>query len=98
MRHKLSMIPYSCQSVSDADVDAVVRILQSEFLTQGPVVPEFESKVASYCSAQCAVAVNSATSALHIACMALGVQKGDWVWTTPITFVAISVDTKISQS
>jgi UDP-4-amino-4,6-dideoxy-N-acetyl-beta-L-altrosamine transaminase len=82
------MIPYSCQTVSDADVDAVIKVLRSDFLTQGPIVPEFESKVASYCGAQYAVAVNSATSALHIACLALGVQKGDWVWTTPITFVA----------
>jgi len=65
-----------------------VRVLQSDFLTQGPVVPAFEKSVIDYCGAQYAVAVNSATSALHIACLALGVRQGDLVWTSPITFVA----------
>jgi UDP-4-amino-4,6-dideoxy-N-acetyl-beta-L-altrosamine transaminase len=82
------MIPYGRQDINQADIDAVVEVLRSDFLTQGPVVPAFEKAVASYCGAQQAVAVNSATSALHIACMALGVGKGDVVWTTPITFVA----------
>jgi UDP-4-amino-4,6-dideoxy-N-acetyl-beta-L-altrosamine transaminase len=82
------MIPYGRQDISQADIDAVVAVLISDFLTQGPVVPAFEKKVASYCGALHAVAVNSATSALHIACIALGVGKGDLVWTTPITFVA----------
>lgn len=82
------MIPYGKHDISDQDINAVVNILKSNFLTQGPVVPQFESKVSAYCGAEFAVAVNSATSALHIACLALGVQKGDWVWTTPITFVA----------
>jgi len=82
------MIPYGRQDVSQADIDAVVAVLRSDFLTQGPVVPAFEEAVANYCLAQHAVAVNSATSALHIACLALGVGKGDVVWTTPITFVA----------
>ncbi len=82
------MIPYGRQNINQADIDAVVKVLQSEFITQGPVVPAFEKVVASYCSALHAVAVNSATSALHIACLALGVCKGDIVWTTPITFVA----------
>ena len=82
------MIPYARQTINQADIDAVVKVLQADFLTQGPVVPLFEQAVADYCGAQYAVAVNSATSALHIACLALGVGKGDVVWTTPITFVA----------
>ncbi len=82
------MIPYGRQDISQADIDAVVSVLRSDFLTQGPVVPAFEKSVIDYCGAQHAVAVNSATSALHIACLALGVGKGDVVWTTPITFVA----------
>jgi UDP-4-amino-4,6-dideoxy-N-acetyl-beta-L-altrosamine transaminase len=82
------MIPYGRQSISQADIDAVVEVLKSDFLTQGPAVPRFEEAVASCCGAAHAVAVNSATSALHIACLALGVGPGDWVWTSPITFVA----------
>ena len=84
----MPMIPYGRQDISQADIDAVVNVLRSDFLTQGPVVPAFEKAVANYCGTQHAVAVNSATSALHIACLALGVGKGDVVWTTPITFVA----------
>jgi len=82
------MIPYGRQDISDADIAAVVEVLQSEFLTQGPVVPKFEKALAAYTTAKHAVAVNSATSALHIACLALGLGPGDIVWTTPITFVA----------
>ena len=82
------MIPYGRQDINQADIDAVIDVLRSDFLTQGPVVPEFEKVVAVYCHANHAVAVNSATSALHIACLALGVGKGDLVWTSPITFVA----------
>ena len=82
------MIPYGRQDISDTDIQAVVDVLRSDFLTQGPAVPAFEKAVAAYCGAQHAVAVNSATSALHIACLALGVGPGDWVWTSPITFVA----------
>ena len=82
------MIPYGRQEISRADIEAVMAVLQSDCLTQGPAVPAFEKAVAGYCGAQHAVAVNSATSALHIACLALGVGKGDVVWTTPITFVA----------
>jgi UDP-4-amino-4,6-dideoxy-N-acetyl-beta-L-altrosamine transaminase len=82
------MIPYGRQDVTQVDIDAVVAVLQSDFLTQGPVVPIFEQTIASYCAARHAVAVNSATSALHIACLAVGVGKGDIVWTSPITFVA----------
>lgn len=82
------MIPYGRQDICEADIQAVVDVLRSDFLTQGPAVPAFESAVAGYCGAQHAIAVNSATSALHIACLALGVGKGDIVWTSPITFVA----------
>jgi len=84
----MSAIPYGRQDINEADIDAVVDVLRSDFLTQGPIVPRFESAVAQYCNAQHAIAVNSATSALHIACLALGVGKGDVVWTSPITFVA----------
>jgi UDP-4-amino-4,6-dideoxy-N-acetyl-beta-L-altrosamine transaminase len=82
------MIPYGRQDISQADIDAVVEVLQSDWLTQGPMVPRFEQAVASYAGAQHALAVNSATSALHIACLALCVGPGDWVWTSPNTFVA----------
>ncbi|WP_429181063.1 UDP-4-amino-4,6-dideoxy-N-acetyl-beta-L-altrosamine transaminase [Aeromonas salmonicida] len=82
------MIPYGRQSISQADIDAVVEVLKSDFLTQGPVVPRFEQAVADYCGAQFGVAVNSGTAALHIACLALGVGPGDLVWTSPISFVA----------
>jgi UDP-4-amino-4,6-dideoxy-N-acetyl-beta-L-altrosamine transaminase len=84
------MIPYGRQDISEQDIQAVVDVLRSEFLTQGPVVPAFEKAVSDYCSVNYAIAVNSATSALHIACLALGVGKGDIVWTSPITFVASS--------
>ena len=82
------MIPYGRQDISQADIDAVISVLKSDFLTQGPEVPRFEKIVASYVSAGHAFAVNSATSALHIACLALGLGAGDWLWTSPITFVA----------
>ncbi|WP_420599264.1 UDP-4-amino-4,6-dideoxy-N-acetyl-beta-L-altrosamine transaminase [Neptuniibacter sp.] len=82
------MIPYGRQEITQADIDAVVEVLQSDFLTQGPKVPQFEQNVAAKVGARYALAVNSATSALHIACMALGLGKGDLLWTTPVTFVA----------
>lgn len=84
----ISMIPYGRQTVSDADVQAVVEVLTSDWLTQGPAVDRFEQVVADYCGAAHAVAVNSATSALHIACLAAGLGPGDILWTTPNTFVA----------
>lgn len=84
------MIPYGRQDITQADIDAVVEVLHSDFLTQGPAVPRFEKTVASYCGAQHAVAVNSSTSALHIACLALDLGPGDWLWTSPNTFVASS--------
>jgi len=82
------MIPYGRQDVTQADIDAVVAVLRSDYLTQGPMVPRFEQSLADYCSVKHALAVNSATSALHIACVALGLGPDDWLWTTPITFVA----------
>lgn len=82
------MIPYGRQDIDERDVAAVVEVLHSEWLTQGPAVPRFEQAVATHCGASHAVAVNSATSALHLACLALGLGPGDWLWTSPITFVA----------
>lgn len=82
------MIPYGRQDITQADIDAVVAVLQSDYLTQGPMVPRFEQGVAQHVGARHALAVNSATSALHIACLALGLGPGDWLWTTPVTFVA----------
>ncbi len=84
----MSFIPYGRQDISQDDIDAVVEILRSDFLTQGPTVKKFEKCLAEYCDAKYAVAVNSATSALHIACLALDVGSNDIVWTSPITFVA----------
>jgi UDP-4-amino-4,6-dideoxy-N-acetyl-beta-L-altrosamine transaminase len=82
------MIPYGKQQISEQDVAAVIEVLHSDWLTQGPKVPEFEHNIAQYCQADYAVAVNSATSALHIACLALQVGPGDRVWTSPNSFVA----------
>ena len=82
------MIPYGRQDINQQDIDAVVGVLQSDFLTQGPMVPAFEKSIMDACNAKYAVAVNSATSALHIACLALDLGKDDWLWTTPNTFVA----------
>jgi UDP-4-amino-4,6-dideoxy-N-acetyl-beta-L-altrosamine transaminase len=82
------MIPYGRQQISEDDVNAVAAVLRSDFLTQGPATPAFETAVAAYVGAPHALAVNSATSALHIACMALGVGPGDWLWTSPNSFLA----------
>ena len=82
------MIPYGRQEVTEEDIAEVEKVLRSDFLTQGPTVPRFEQTVANYCGADHAVAVNSATSALHIACLALDLRPGDWLWTSPNTFVA----------
>jgi len=82
------MIPYGRQDITQADIDAVVEVLRSDFLTQGPMVPYFEESVAHHVGVGHALAVNSATSALHIACLALGLGRGDRLWTTPTTFVA----------
>ena len=82
------MIPYGHQDISEEDIEAVVEVLRSDYLTQGPAVPVFEQVICDYTEAKYGVAVNSGTSALHIACLALELGKGDWLWTTPITFVA----------
>lgn len=82
------MIPYGRQDINEADIESVVQVLRSDFLTQGPAVPAFEREVANSVGVANAVAVNSATSALHIACLALDVGPGDIVWTSPVTFVA----------
>lgn len=82
------MIPYGRQDIQPLDIDAVVEVLRSDWLTQGPTVPRFEAAVAEYCGVDHAVAVNSATSALHLACLALGLGPGDTLWTSPNTFVA----------
>jgi UDP-4-amino-4,6-dideoxy-N-acetyl-beta-L-altrosamine transaminase len=82
------MIPYGRQHITEADIEAVVSVLRSDFLTQGPAIRRFEQAVADYCGADCGVAVNSATSGLHIACQALDLGPGDWLWTAPNTFVS----------
>lgn len=82
------MIPYGRQDIQPQDIEAVIDVLRSDFLTQGPAAPRFEKLVAEKVGARHALAVNSATSALHIACLALGLGEGDWLWTSPITFVA----------
>ena len=82
------MIFYGKQSIGQSDIDAVVEVLKSDFLTQGPAIEKFEKYVAEYCGVKYAVAVTNATSALHIACLAAGLGKGDVLWTSPITFTA----------
>ena len=82
------IIPYGRQNISDEDIKSVVKVLKSDFLTQGPVSIDFEKAIAKYTNSSFGVAVNSATSALHISCLALGLKKGDIVWTSPITFAA----------
>ncbi len=81
-------IPYGRQDITQADVDAVIDALNSDFLTQGPMVPHFEKAIAEYCNTKHTIAINSATSALHLSCLALGLGPGDWLWTSPISFVA----------
>ncbi len=82
------MIPYSRQKITNSDIEQVKKVLKSDFLTQGPVVPKFERNIADYVKSKYAVAVNSATSALHISCLSLDIKKGDIVWTSTNTFVA----------
>jgi UDP-4-amino-4,6-dideoxy-N-acetyl-beta-L-altrosamine transaminase len=83
-----SFLPYGRQTITEDDIAAVEGVLRSPYLTQGPAVPAFEQAVAARVGAAHGVSVNSATSALHIACLALGLGPGDWLWTSPITFVA----------
>ena len=82
------MIPYGRQEIIDDDIAQVEKVLRSDFLTQGPLVPKFEKSVANYCGASHSIALNSATSALHVACLALNLGPGDWLWTSPNSFVA----------
>lgn len=84
------MIPYGRQEITPADIEAVVQVLRSDFLTQGPAVPAFEAAVAKQVHARHALAMSSATAALHVACLALDLGPGDWLWTSPVTFVASS--------
>lgn len=81
-------IPYSKQSITEEDIEQVARVLRSDFLTQGPLQAEFEHRIENYLGVNQAQVVSSATAALHLACIALGVSNGDVVWTSPITFVA----------
>ncbi|WP_411913736.1 UDP-4-amino-4,6-dideoxy-N-acetyl-beta-L-altrosamine transaminase [Vibrio sp. YT-17] len=82
------MIPYGKQDINQQDIDSVLDVLKSDFLTQGPQVPAFENALVEHTGTSYALAVNSATSALHMACLALGLGQGDWLWTSPVTFVA----------
>jgi UDP-4-amino-4,6-dideoxy-N-acetyl-beta-L-altrosamine transaminase len=82
------MIPYGKQDVNQTDIDVVINVLESDYITQGPQVPLFEKTLSNYCGTEFGVAVNSATSALHIACLALDLKEGDWLWTSPNSFVA----------
>tara|TARA_B100000787_G_scaffold168710_1_gene158036 strand:+ start:689 stop:1849 length:1161 start_codon:yes stop_codon:yes gene_type:complete len=82
------VIPYGRHDINQADIDSVVKVLKSNYLTQGPQVPLFEQAISTYCSSEYAVALNSATSALHVSCLALGLGKNDWLWTSPNSFVA----------
>ena len=88
--NKNEYIPYGKHSITNADIKNVIRTLKSDFLTQGPLVPEFEKNICKTVSSDYAVAVNSATSALHIACLALDLKPEEYVWTSPISFVASS--------
>jgi UDP-4-amino-4,6-dideoxy-N-acetyl-beta-L-altrosamine transaminase len=84
------MIPYGRQNINQDDINAVIEVLKSDYLTQGPAIPRFESAVAALTDSKYAVAVNSATSGLHLGCLAIGLKPGDWLWTAPNTFVATS--------
>ena len=84
------MIPYGKQYIDDDDIQSVIETLKSDFLTQGPAVPLFEQKISEYCESKHAIACNSATSALHISCIALVLCKDDYLWTSPISYVASS--------
>ena len=84
----MSFIPYGRQNINQHDIDAVLDVLQSDWLTQGPAINRFEQAVADYCGVKYAIALSSATAALHIACLALDLGDQDWLWTSPNTFVA----------
>ena len=82
------MIPYNKQEITNEDIASVVKVLKSDFLTQGPLVPIFEKKISQKVKSKYSVATNSATSALHISCLSLGLKKGDYLWTSANSFVA----------
>ena len=84
------MIPYSRQYLFPKDIKNVNKVLRSDYLTQGKEIPKFEKKISNFCKSKYALVVNSATSALHLTCLALGLKKKDYLWTVPITFVASS--------
>ena len=84
------MIPYGRQNIDKNDIEAVVKILKSDFITQGPTTPQFEKEISKVTNSKYACGTNSATSALHIACLSIGIEKDDIVWTSPISFVASS--------
>ena len=86
----MKIIPYAKQDIDKSDINSVIKTLKSDFLTQGPKIEEFENKIKSYVSCKYAVAVNSATSGLHLSCLALGLNKNDYLWTSPNSFVASS--------
>ena len=88
MNNSNNFIPYGKQNISEDDIKAVVDVLKSDYLTQGPSIELFEKNISSKLESQFTVAVNSATSALHMACLALGLGVNDWLWTSPITFVS----------
>ena len=85
------MIPYGLHEITEEDIYEVEKVLRSNFLTQGPTVTKFEKLVAKYCNASHAIAFNSATSALHIACLSLGLKKDDWLWTSPNTLLHLQI-------
>ncbi len=82
------MIPYGKQDINSNDIKEVIKVLKSDFITQGPVLPVFEKEIANFCKSKYAVAMNSATSGLHLSCLALGLSNNDYLWTSPISFVA----------
>ena len=82
------MIPYGKQDINNDDIESLIKVLKSDYLTQGPVVPRFEEEISNFCKSSFTVAVTSATAALHLSCLALGLKKGDYLWTSPISFVA----------
>lgn len=84
----MNLIPYGRQDIDQEDINAVIDVLKSDWLTQGPAIGIFEKEISRYCGAKHAVAISSATAALHIACLAAGLGPGDWLWTSPNTFVA----------
>ena len=84
----MKMIPYGKQDINSNDIQEVIKVLKSDFITQGPKLPIFEKEISNFCNSKYAVAMNSATSGLHLSCLALGLTTNDYLWTSPISFVA----------